>query len=216
MRSKKGQAIPQELRTPQAVAELEEYLADARKRKDLALVLRIRAILGYIDGKSVISLAESLDLGRATINKWLGWYRGAGVEGLFTLDRPGAPRKLSDAERAELGRIIEAGPMAAGYTSGVWTGPMIGDLIRQRFGASYHNHSVPKLLAKMGFSVQRPRKRLARADAAAQQEWVDERLPAIKKKPTSAEASSCSRTRSASGRTARCTGPGRQSARART
>ena len=60
---------------------------------------------------------------------------------------------------------------------------MIGDLIECSFGVRYHNHHVPRLLHDLGFSVQRPRKRLARADAEAQATWLRVRFPAIKKKP---------------------------------
>jgi transposase len=38
------------------------------------------------------------------------------------------------------------------------------------------------MLNDLGFSVQRPRKRLARADAEAQETWLRETFPAIKKK----------------------------------
>jgi transposase len=90
--------------------------------------------------------------------------------------------KLTEAQRAELVVLIEAGPQAAGYMGGVWTGPRIGDLIRKRFGVRYHNHHVPRLLHQLGFSVQRPRKRLARADRDAQETWIKKRFPAIKKR----------------------------------
>jgi transposase len=86
-------------------------------------------------------------------------------------------------QRAELTRLVEAGPIAAGFTSGMWTGPMVGQLIRERFGINYHNHTIPRILHELGFSVQRPRKRLARADHEQQEVWIKERLPAIKKKP---------------------------------
>ena len=66
---------------------------------------------------------------------------------------------------------------------------MIGDLIETRFGVRYHNHHVPRLLHQLGFSVQRPRKRLARADAAAQEYWLRVRLPEIKKKQRAVGAS---------------------------
>lgn len=59
---------------------------------------------------------------------------------------------------------------------------MIGDLIAQRYGIRYHNHHVPRLLHDLGFSVQRPRRRLARADREAQAMWLRDRLPRIKKK----------------------------------
>jgi transposase len=61
---------------------------------------------------------------------------------------------------------------------------MIGDMIRKRFGVKYHNHHVPRLLHRLGFSVQRPRKKLAKADAEAQEYWLRTKLPALKKSPT--------------------------------
>jgi transposase len=36
-----------------------------------------------------------------------------------------------------------------------------------RIGVRYHNHHIPRLLHQLGLSVQRPRKRLARADQVA-------------------------------------------------
>lgn len=111
-----------------------------------------------------------------------------GAEGLRTGKAPGPKPRLTEEQRKELGALIESGPQSAGFTSGMWTGPMVGDLIRKRFGVSYHNHYVPDLLHQLGFSVQRPRKRLARADAVAQDAWLRERFPAIKKKPLRAAA----------------------------
>jgi transposase len=106
-----------------------------------------------------------------------------GLDGLRTWKQPGASPRLTDEQRRELAEIVEAGPMAAGFTSGVWTGPMIGDVIATRFGVRYHNQHVPRLLHQLGFSVQRPRKRLARADAEAQAAWLRDRLPEVKKRP---------------------------------
>jgi transposase len=42
---------------------------------------------------------------------------------------------------------------------------------------------VRKLLHQMGFSVQRPRRVLARADAAAQDRWHRRTYPNLKKSP---------------------------------
>ena len=106
-----------------------------------------------------------------------------GADGLRTGKPPGAAPRLSEEQRSKLGQVIKAGPQAAGFTSGVWTGPMLREFIFQHFGVSYHNHHIPRLLHQLGFSVQRPRKRLARADAAAQALWIEDRFPAIKKKP---------------------------------
>ena len=146
-------------------------------------------MLGYIDGRRVIELAAELDVSRGAVNRWLQWYEVMGVGGLLTGKPPGPAPKLAGAQRRELAALVEAGPLAAGYSSGVWTGPMIGDLIERLFGVHYHRHNVPRLLHELGFSVQRPRKRLARADAEAQATWLRERLPAIKKRRGRVEGS---------------------------
>jgi transposase len=185
-RSKNGQAIRSERRTPAEVAQLRALLREAESTKDLGTWRRAKSVLGYLDGQKVIALSEALEVTRGSINRWLQWYQVMGAEGLRDAERPGPTPRLSEAQKAELATIIEAGPQAAGFTSGMWTGPMIGDLIRRRFGVRYHNHHIPRLLGWMGFSVQRPRKRLARADAEAQAVWLRQRLPAIKKKPTPA------------------------------
>jgi transposase len=49
---------------------------------------------------------------------------------------------------------------------------------------AYHPGHVRKLLHNLGFSVQRPRRVLARADARAQDRWHRRTNPSLKKKPT--------------------------------
>lgn len=181
-RAKNGEAISPQGRTAAARRKLRRFIDAAKKRGDLDCWRRGRAVLGYISGRRVIEMAAWLDVTRGSINRWLQWYEADGVEGLVTGKAPGPAAKLDESQRQQLGGLIEGGPQAAGYTSGVWTGPMIADLIEQRFGVRYHNHHIPRLLHGLGFSVQRPRKRLARADAAAQATWLRRKFPAIKKK----------------------------------
>jgi len=182
-RCKNGEAIRPAGRTAAARQTLRCFLAEARDHNDLDVWRRARGVLGYLEGRRVVDLAAELDVTRGSVNRWLQWYDALGVAGLVTAVPPGPAPKLRGAQRQALITLIEAGPTAAGYTSGVWTGPMIGDLIAQRFGVRYHNHHVPRLLHELGFSVQRPRRRLARADAEAQAMWLRDKLPRIKKKP---------------------------------
>jgi transposase len=188
-RSKTGEAISSARRTPTALKQLRRFIDAAEKRGDLDCWRRGRAVLGYLEDRRVVDLAAEVGVTRGSVNRWLQWYQALGIEGLVTGVPPGAAPKLSKEQRAKLTAIVEAGPLAAGYQSGVWTGPMVGDLIEQRFGVRYHNHHVPRLLHQLGFSVQRPRKRLARADAEAQEYWLRVRLRAIKKKPRPAAVS---------------------------
>jgi transposase len=211
-RSRNGQAIRESQRTAEKLTLLNEFISEAEAQSDLATWRRGRAVIGYIQGKSVAQMTVELDVSLAAVKKWIRWYDVRGVQGLWTRTAPGAAHRLSEQQVAQLKEVIKAGPQAAGFTAGVWNGPMVKHWIEKNFGVSYHSHHIPRLLHRLGFSVQRPRKLLARADAQAQRQWIEVRLPAIKKKLRNAEASSFLRTKPASGSTGPCTRHGHQSA----
>lgn len=177
------------LRNRQARKRLRTMCDQAKSKGDFGEWRRCKAVLDFIEGKTVAVIAKDLDTGRSSVYVWLDRYEAEGTEGLKTFVPPGAAPRLDAEQEAELVAIIEAGPVAAGYHTGVWTGPMIGDLIEKHFGVRYHNHHIPRLLHRLGFSVQRPRKKLAKADAEAQEYWLRKKLPAIKKKPDDAVVS---------------------------
>ena len=188
-RSRTGEAISPGRRTPEQLSALRAFRLDAKRRGDLGEWRRAKAVLGYIGGQPVVALAAQVDVTRGSVNRWLQWYEADGVDGLRTKKAPGAAPRLTREQEAELVELVEGSPMAAGFSTGLWTGPMIGQVIRDRFGVRYHNHHVPRLLHRLGFSVQRPRKRLVRADRDTQAVWLRDRLPAIKKKRPPAEES---------------------------
>ena len=180
-RSKKGQAIRRERRTRAERGRLRTLLKHAKRSGDLRTWRRAKAVLGYLKGRRVIELASELDVERGSINRWLQWFNAKGTDGLRARKAAGPAPRLTPDQLAELTMTVESGPQAAGYTTGMWTGPMVGDWIRRTFGVKYHNHHIPRLLHKLGFSVQRPRKRLARADKERQEYWLRKKFPAIKK-----------------------------------
>lgn len=187
-KTRAGEAIDKKIKTKRFLRRLRAFIKRRNVEGKLDEWKRGRAILGYIEGKSVINMAAELDVTRGSINRWLQWYNAAGLEGLETKKAPGRAPLLSEEQREALAAIIKAGPLASGYGIGVWTGPMIGSLTAAKFGVSYHNHHIPRLLHDMGFSLQSPRKRLAKADAKKQRHWVQARFPAIKKKQNGSEA----------------------------
>ena len=187
-RAKPGQAIQAKWLTRHEMAKLNALVVRAKKEGDLLTWRRAKAVRDYIRGKPVLALVGEFEVARAAVNQWIRWFDASGTEALLPRKAPGAAPRLSELQRAELVMLIEAGPQASGYMGGVWTGPRIGDLIRKKFGVRYHNHHVPRLLHQLGFSVQRPRKRLARADREAQELWLKKRLPALKKRPLAAAA----------------------------
>jgi transposase len=85
-------------------------------------------------------------------------YDEHGYEVLLEGHRPGRPPQLTTEQKTALADILDSGPVAYGLLSGVWTSPMIATVIEQEFGVAYHPGHVRKLLAQLGFSVQRTQK----------------------------------------------------------
>jgi transposase len=116
------------------------------------------------------------------VSEWLKSYEEHGCEGLLEGYRPGRPSRLSPEQKIALGDMLDSGPIAYGFSSGVWTSPMIGRVIEEEFGVTYHPGHVRNLLHQLGFSVQRPKRRLAMADPEKQDRWHRRTYPNLKKK----------------------------------
>jgi transposase len=145
---------------------------------------RLRAVVLNSEGHTSGELAEILQSPRSKVSEWLQRYHRNGVEGLLEGYRSGRPSELTPEQQQQLGDILDSGPVAYGLDSGIWTSPMIAWVIEEEFDVQYHPGHVRKLLHGWGFSVQRPRRVLARADAVAQDRWHRRTYPALKKKPT--------------------------------
>lgn len=144
---------------------------------------RIHAILLNHGENSSGEISRLLNTARSKVSEWLKLYDEHGVDALMEGRRDGRPSHLSDLNKILLCDIIDSGAIAYGYVSGIWTSIRIADVIFQEYGVRYHPGHVRKLLQEFGFSVQSPKRVLARADKAKQAKWICETYPEIKKKP---------------------------------
>ena len=184
-----------------------EATADGAHR----VATRIHAVLLSHDESTSGEIAKTLKASLSGVSEWLKIYSEQGVDGLLEGRRSGRPGFLSDVNKVLLCDIIDSGPIAYGYVSGLWTSIRIADVIDHEFGIRYHPGHVRKLLADFGFSVQSPKRVLARADKEKQARWVSDTYPTIKKKLAQKTPASSSRTKQASDKTQRFTEPGRAS-----
>lgn len=196
---------------PKTYQRLARLRRAAEKDGAYRVAKRLHAVLLNADGHSSGRIAKILKAARSRASEWLANYETHGEEGLLEGQRSGRPAQLTQAQRTELGDIIESGPVAYGLDSGVWTSPMIGRVIEEEFGVAYHPGHVWKLLTAIGFSVQRPRRLLARADAVLQARWRRRTYPNIKKKPRQKGARYSLLTKPAFGKTRPSTRLGRGS-----
>ena len=143
---------------------------------------RIHAVLLNSEEHTSGKISEILNVSRSKVSEWLKIYDEQGFEGLKEGERSGRPSQLTDFQKIVLCDIIDSGPIAFGYSSGIWTSKRIAQAILEEFGVEYHEGHVRKLLYDFGFSVQSPKRVLALADKEKQAKWVSKTYPQIKKK----------------------------------
>lgn len=158
--------------------QMEAFEQDGEYR----VAYRIHAVILNCSGKSSGDIARILGRPRSRVSHWLAMYEASGIEGLMEGHRSGRPRLLTAIQLNALHDIVDSGPVAYGYTGGVWTSAMIANVIFEEFGVSYHPGHVRKLLDEIDLSLQRPRKILARADPQKREKWRRYTFPKIKKK----------------------------------
>ena len=69
-----------------------------RPKTAQALAQRARMILGCADGKTNTTVGAELRVSKPTVGKWRTRFLGRGLDGLLDEPRPGAPRRVSDAD----------------------------------------------------------------------------------------------------------------------
>jgi transposase len=143
---------------------------------------RLHAVTLNHDGLSSGEIAGFLDAPRSKVSQWLSHYEQFGFEALLEGQRSGRPGQLTPPQRVQLEDIIESGPTAWGFVSGVWSAPMVARVIAEEFGVDYTARHVGRLLHAWGFSVQRPRRKLLRANPRQQDRWRRYTYPRLKKK----------------------------------
>lgn len=155
----------------------------AKKRKDLEARIRLRAILLVHEGKTLERVGQILEVARSTVQRWIERYRRRGVTGLLVRGPyRGKKPRLSLDQKRELAIVIQQGPENSGMDTGVWTSPIIVDLVKLRFRIAYSPSQIRRILHELGFSLQYPRQELSKADKKRQATWLEEELPEIKKK----------------------------------
>jgi transposase len=164
-------------------SKLSRLKRDAEHEGAFRVAKRLHAVLLNAEDYTSGSIARILDAPLSKVSEWLRNYERYGYEALLEGHRSGRPPELSAEHLLRLADIIESGPVAYGYLSGVWTSPMLSRVIAEEFHCQYHPGHVRKLLHEIGFSVQRPKRMLARANPAAQNKWHRYTYPNLKKKP---------------------------------
>jgi transposase len=89
-----------------------------RPKTAQALALRARIVLACAEGKSNTAVSSALRLCKQTVGKWRGRFVAKRLEGLLDEPRPGAPRRIGDAQVERVITLtLESSPSQATHWS---------------------------------------------------------------------------------------------------
>lgn len=134
---------------------LSSIKSQLRKDEKFSQGVRLYAVYQIKLGRNAEELKELYNVSHKSICNWVHGYNAYGVDGLKDKPRSGRPCRLSEQQQAELKAAIADKPEKAGYSSGVWSGPLVAAYVQRTFGVSYKKAQVYNLLHALGFSYQR-------------------------------------------------------------
>ncbi|MGH8756371.1 MAG: winged helix-turn-helix domain-containing protein [Burkholderiales bacterium] len=126
-------------------------------------------------------VARRLKVSRTSVWRWERALKANGRGALRKAPRTGRPPQLTDAGKKRLVEALEAGALAQGYATDLWTLARVGKLIAKISGKRYSESGVWRLLKGLNFSCQRPSGRASKRDETAIRHWKKKRWPALKK-----------------------------------
>ena len=137
------------IRTDYSAAELRRLAARSKHANQSRRLLSLAAVL---DGASREDAARIGGMDRQTLRDWVHRFNADGPDGLKDTLSKGQPARLTPEKLTALAEIVETGPDHV--TDGVvrWRRIDLKRVIEERFGVSYHERTVGKLLKRIGFS----------------------------------------------------------------
>jgi len=152
--------------------ELRKQLSiSAEKRK----ALRILALLKLLEGKRNIDTAEFIECHRASIPVWVGRVNTEGLAGLDEKPGRGLKPRLSEKQKDKLRQdILCSSPKRHGFSDNLWTGPVIQEHIKRKFGIIYKQANIYVILSDLDITIQRPTKHLLGSKEDKREEFKKE------------------------------------------
>ena len=157
------------MRPKGSAAQLEE-----RRRRAVALIQ---------EGCGPTEVARMVGASKGSVTRWRQTYERGGEDGLDSKPHPGRPPKLSARQRRELAKLLLQGARHHGLATELWTLSRVAELVRRKFGISYHPGHVWRILRGMGWSSQKPERRARERDEQEIERWRREEWPRLKKRP---------------------------------
>jgi transposase len=145
-------------------------LRDAAARsRDANATRRMLALALVLEGHSRGDAAQMCGMDRQTLRDWVHRFNAEGIAGLSNRPAPGPEPRLSADQEAEVAEWMESGPDLERDGVVRWRCRDLQERIEREFQVSFHERTIGKLLARLGFRRLSVRPRHPESDVAEQQ-----------------------------------------------
>ena len=144
--------------------------------------IRIKAVKDVVKAKkSPEKVIEGLGLHRTNIYKWLRLFHKGGWEALRSSKAFGPTPILTEGEEKKLKKLLMRNPTQLSFDFGLWTLEMMQELIERKMQKTVSLATVSRVLAKIGYTNQKPLMRAYEQNPDAVQQWMTKEFPRIKR-----------------------------------
>jgi len=156
---------------PNAQALIPEIQEEISHNQDGRYMHRLHVVLFVLKSNSCTQAAEFFGDARRTVQYWMHRLISDGLNGLKDKPIPGRQPQLSPAQLDQLREEVSQSPREFGYEQNIWTGALLSHHLAQNYAVTIDVRNCQKLFHKLGFSLQRPRRKPYEADPAKQAEF---------------------------------------------
>jgi transposase len=146
-------------------------------------LLRRRGVELLEKGWKQTKIAEALGVSQSAVSKWKIRLKKEGKAMLRDKPLPGAPRQMTTEQEQELIQILKRGAKSYGFEGDFWNYKRIKRVLSETFSIELSVRQSGRILKRLGFSRQKPQLKSYQQDPAKVQEWKEQILPDLKKKP---------------------------------
>jgi transposase len=143
--------------------------------------VRIRAVEAVKRGLAIGQVADTFNVDRSTLFRWVRSYHADGQNGLQRKTGSGRPRLFDALEEDDLRRIVMFPAADFGYETDLWTVGRLRDVIEELFEVTLSKNTVWRRLRDAGLTYQKPERQYFEVDEKARQKWLRTEVPRIRK-----------------------------------
>ncbi len=144
--------------------------------------IRFKAMAALKAGRSKTEVARIFGVSRQALHSWIARRKQSGAQALRARrrGRPLGGRLPRQQEKMIARLITDHCPDQLKLPFYLWTREAVGALIAKRFGVRLSVWTVGRLLARWGFTPQKPARVAFEQDSKAVRSWLKRRYPAIR------------------------------------